>query len=77
VVRILRGLGLDVSPGADGWDTIAPTFRVDLLREADLIEEAGTALRLRQARRDVSGDDSSRRPRRIRESRGINWCGES
>ena len=41
VVRILRGLGLDVSPGADGWDTIAPTFRVDLLREADLIEEAG------------------------------------
>jgi phenylalanyl-tRNA synthetase beta chain len=41
VLRILRGLGLDVSPSADGWDTIAPTFRVDLLREADLIEEAG------------------------------------
>jgi phenylalanyl-tRNA synthetase beta chain len=41
VVRILRGLGLEVSPTADGWDTIAPTFRVDLLREADLIEEAG------------------------------------
>ena len=41
VVRILRGLGLDVSPTADGWDAIAPTFRVDLLREADLIEEAG------------------------------------
>jgi phenylalanyl-tRNA synthetase beta chain len=41
VVRILRGLGLDVSPSPDGWDAIAPTFRVDLLREADLIEEAG------------------------------------
>jgi phenylalanyl-tRNA synthetase beta chain len=41
VVRILRGLGLDVSPTPDGWDATAPTFRVDLLREADLIEEAG------------------------------------
>jgi len=41
VVRILRGLGLDVTATADGWDATAPTFRVDLLREADLIEEAG------------------------------------
>jgi phenylalanyl-tRNA synthetase beta chain len=41
VVRILRGLGLDVTPTADGWDVVAPTFRVDLLREADLIEEVG------------------------------------
>jgi phenylalanyl-tRNA synthetase beta chain len=41
VVRILRGLGLDVTAAADGWDAIAPTFRVDLLREADLIEEVG------------------------------------
>jgi phenylalanyl-tRNA synthetase beta chain len=41
VVRILRGLGLEVAASADGWDVIAPTFRVDLLREADLIEEAG------------------------------------
>ena len=41
VVRILRGLGLEVAPEGDGWDAIAPTFRVDLLREADLIEEAG------------------------------------
>ena len=41
VVRILRGLGLDVVPAADGWDVVAPTFRVDLLREADLIEEVG------------------------------------
>ena len=41
VERILRGLGLEVAPADDGWDVIAPTFRVDLLREADLIEEAG------------------------------------
>jgi phenylalanyl-tRNA synthetase beta chain len=41
VVRILRALGLEVMPTADGWDVVAPTFRVDLLREADLIEEVG------------------------------------
>jgi phenylalanyl-tRNA synthetase beta chain len=41
VIRILRGLGLEVTPSGDGWDAIAPTFRVDLLREVDLIEEAG------------------------------------
>ena len=40
-VRILRGLGLDVTPTADGWDAISPTFRVDLSREVDLIEEVG------------------------------------
>ena len=39
--RILRGLGLGVTPAADGWDVEAPTFRVDLVREADLIEEVG------------------------------------
>ena len=41
VARILRGLGLEVTPAGDGWDATAPTFRVDLLREADLIEEVG------------------------------------
>ena len=41
VVRILRGLGLEVETTSDGWDVVAPTFRVDLLREVDLIEEAG------------------------------------
>jgi len=39
VERILRGLGLQVSATADGWYVLAPTFRVDLSREADLIEE--------------------------------------
>ena len=41
VPRILRGLGMDVTPATDGWDVVAPTFRVDLLREVDLIEEVG------------------------------------
>jgi phenylalanyl-tRNA synthetase beta chain len=41
VMRILRGLGLDVVEAAGGWDATVPTFRVDLLREADLIEEVG------------------------------------
>jgi phenylalanyl-tRNA synthetase beta chain len=41
VVRILEGLGLDVKATANGWDVIAPTFRVDLVREVDLIEEVG------------------------------------
>src|SRR5712691_6750216 len=41
VVRILRRLGLGVATSVDGWDATALTFRVDLLREADLIEEVG------------------------------------
>jgi phenylalanyl-tRNA synthetase beta chain len=41
VVRILSRLGLEVTPTSDGWDAVAPTFRVDLVREADLIEEVG------------------------------------
>ena len=41
VVRILRRLGLEVATSVDGWDATAPTFRVDLLREVDLIEEVG------------------------------------
>jgi phenylalanyl-tRNA synthetase beta chain len=41
VERILRHLGLTVTAAGDGWDVVAPTVRVDLLREADLIEEVG------------------------------------
>src|SRR6202040_2369080 len=41
VVRILGGLGLTTTSASDGWDVVAPTFRVDLLREVDLIEEVG------------------------------------
>jgi phenylalanyl-tRNA synthetase beta chain len=41
VVRILRSLGLAPQPGEDGWDVTVPLFRVDVTREADLIEEVG------------------------------------
>jgi phenylalanyl-tRNA synthetase beta chain len=41
VEQILRGLGLTVQPTPHGWEVVAPTFRVDLLREVDLIEEVG------------------------------------
>jgi phenylalanyl-tRNA synthetase beta chain len=41
VIRILQALGLHILPASDGWDVSAPTFRVDLLREVDLIEEVG------------------------------------
>jgi phenylalanyl-tRNA synthetase beta chain len=41
VARILTRLGLGLRSTSDGWDVFAPTFRVDLLREADLIEEVG------------------------------------
>jgi phenylalanyl-tRNA synthetase beta chain len=41
VTRILNGLGLTVTSAADGWEVVAPTFRVDLVREVDLIEEVG------------------------------------
>jgi len=39
VERILKGLGFQVRTGALGWEVGAPTFRVDVLREVDLIEE--------------------------------------
>src|SRR5204863_4290954 len=41
VVRILRGLGLSVIDAREGWAVGVPTFRVDLVREVDLIEEVG------------------------------------
>jgi len=41
VERILRGLGMVVAHTAEGWHVVAPTYRVDLAREVDLIEEVG------------------------------------
>jgi phenylalanyl-tRNA synthetase beta chain len=41
VERILRRLGFDVTASSDGWDVLAPTYRVDVTREVDLIEEVG------------------------------------
>jgi phenylalanyl-tRNA synthetase beta chain len=37
--RILGGLGFEVSPKAVGFDVTAPTWRVDVARDVDLVEE--------------------------------------
>jgi phenylalanyl-tRNA synthetase beta chain len=41
VARILAALGMRVAASGDQWEVVVPSFRVDLLREADLIEEVG------------------------------------
>jgi phenylalanyl-tRNA synthetase beta chain len=41
ILRILRALAFIVTPHQDGWTVEVPTFRVDVAREADLIEEVG------------------------------------
>ncbi len=41
VERILRRLGFGVSGAPEGWTVRVPTFRVDVAREIDLIEEVG------------------------------------
>jgi phenylalanyl-tRNA synthetase beta chain len=39
VERFLTGLGFTLATNAEGWDVSVPSFRVDIAREADLIEE--------------------------------------
>jgi phenylalanyl-tRNA synthetase beta chain len=41
VVRILAALGLQVRTAGDGWDAVIPSWRVDIHRQVDLIEEVG------------------------------------
>jgi phenylalanyl-tRNA synthetase beta chain len=41
VTGVLTRLGCGVQTAADGWSVTVPSFRVDLTREADLIEEVG------------------------------------
>ena len=41
IQRILTRLGFTPAAGADGWNVQVPLFRVDVQREADLIEEVG------------------------------------
>ena len=41
VARILEPLGFEVRTGSERWAVTVPTFRVDVAREADLIEEVG------------------------------------
>ena len=39
VERILAGLGFTVTAAADGWDAGVPSWRIDVTREVDLVEE--------------------------------------
>jgi phenylalanyl-tRNA synthetase beta chain len=39
VTRILEALGFTLRRNATGWDVEVPTWRVDILREVDLVEE--------------------------------------
>jgi len=41
VVRVLTALGFGVDATTDGWTIVVPSFRVDVHREVDLIEEVG------------------------------------
>ena len=41
VNRILTRLGFAVTPAPAGWSATVPSYRVDVTREADLIEEVG------------------------------------
>jgi phenylalanyl-tRNA synthetase beta chain len=41
VERILSSLGFVLTAGADSWSVTVPSWRVDVAREADLIEEVG------------------------------------
>jgi phenylalanyl-tRNA synthetase beta chain len=41
VERILSDLGFTIANVERGWDVLVPTFRVDVSREVDLIEEIG------------------------------------
>ena len=41
VARILTTLGFSVDTTADGWAVTVPTFRPDITREVDVIEEVG------------------------------------
>ena len=70
-----RRSGSTSTPAADGWDVVAPTFRVDLLREVDLIEEVGRHYGFDKLEPTFPADDAAARRRPIRASRAISWCG--
>jgi phenylalanyl-tRNA synthetase beta chain len=41
VMRILQSLGFDVEPSGDQWNATVPSWRVDIHRKEDVIEEIG------------------------------------
>ncbi len=40
-VRIMRGLGMSVTPTASGWEVVPPGWRFDIQGQHDLVEEVG------------------------------------
>ena len=66
--------GSTVTPAADGWDVVAPTFRVDLLREVDLIEEVGRHYGFDKLDGDVPGRHAARAAARSADRRAISSC---
>ena len=68
-------LGLEVTSTPDGWTARSPTFRVDLLREVDLIEEVGRHYGFDKLEPTFPADDAPA-PRRTRGSRAIGGCGD-
>ena len=82
IARILTHLGFELTPAPDGWTVEVPSFRVDVAREADLIEEIGrhwgfdkippTFPALRTVpRRPSASVDRDRRLRRVLSSAGL------
>lgn len=39
IERILTGLGTEITANSEGWTVVAPSYRFDLAREVDLLEE--------------------------------------
>ena len=82
VERALNGLGFALRSAPDGWDAVVPTFRIDVHREADLVEEVGRhwgfdrippafpALRA-MPRLSSTGMDVARRLRRVLTGAGL------
>ncbi len=82
VERLLSGLGFGLEATAEGWSVSVPSFRVDVTREADLIEEVGrhwgfdripaTFPALKDMPRESSpGMETARRLRRVLTGAGL------
>ena len=66
VPRILTPLGFASSPRRDGWTVTVPSFRVDVTREVDLVEEVGRHYGFDRLPADLPGARSAHSRRRIR-----------
>ena len=74
VERILKGLGFQIRQDNAGWEVTAPTFRVDVQREVDLIEEVARHYGYDRLAVHISGALRSARRHPTRESSAIGSC---